>query len=181
MSQNSRNEQLPAEIDQLFQEALASSGNRYLARENELVKRGEAAVAYLRAREANAPSQFEKFTARTLAAWIANRPPEFLEAMKQISEAEKRLKTTPAGAPRADIVETILVNAADGKILDYMALRVAMNSLSPDWLEAGALRYVVEHGNARQVPALEYYIQHARNPQFGGYATEALPRVRERR
>jgi hypothetical protein len=149
-------------------------------RENELVKRGDAAVTFLRAREANAPTQFEQFTARTLAAWIAHRPPEFLEAMKQVSEAEQRLKRTPAGAPRADIVESILVSVADGKILDYMALRVAMNSFFPDWLEAGALRYVVEHGDARQVPALEYYIPHAGNPQFQNYAAEALPRMRER-
>jgi hypothetical protein len=163
-------------IEQLYQKAVVSVADAYLAAENQLVRQGATAVRFLRARSGETKDPFERFFVATLSSWIESRPPEFLEAMTQIQQAEDRMKKTPAGKPRADVVEVIFARVAGDRLVDYMALRLAKGTLFPDWLEGGALRYVGEHGGPGQIPALERYVQIARNPQFREYALEVISR-----
>lgn len=171
--------QPPAPIEQVYQQALAATGYRYLEHEAELQQRAAEALPFLRLRQAQATEAFDRFAASTLADWIQGDPKaEYMAVMEKLMQTDQQLSQTPAGGIRADIVESTMNRMAGKRLVAILALRLSANALSPPWLERGALQYLHRHRSQVLLPALERYVALSHDGSARTFARRTIAQIR---
>jgi hypothetical protein len=169
---------IPEPLEELFQQAYSLVGRPYLRCEQMLRDRGDEALTFLRQKQDEAEDPFEQFMAATIADWIEGKGEEFRPAMAQLDELEIQVKRTPAGAPRADIVEGVLTQFAEDRLVNFIALRLVKETYWPLWKSLGAILYLEQHRATSALPALERHAMTTRDPDERSLALEAIAAIK---
>ena len=167
------------EMDTLFEKAVASYGQDYVQVEKTLLRGGESTAATLR-RNLDNTDPVARIMAQCLLDRVEGRAPDYQAALDYLDYIPKRLARTPVGLPPPRGVAAELADRFDGRVADFLALRLVKGTDWPDWQVMGVLLYLTDQHLISPTAALVRFAAETKNEGWRKAAIEAIRAARDR-
>ena len=160
-------------MDVLFEQAVISKGADYLAAEQGLRTQPGAAEPVLRRNLAN-PDGMARMLAEVLLAWTGNMAREYQQTLDYLDYLPARLARTPISSPSPTGIAGYLNKHFDGRVAEFLALRLLKSPDWPRWRVLGVLFYLKDQKLPSTTAALIRYAAETANQEFAASAVEAI-------
>ena len=142
-------------LDELFQQAAASSGSHYMECERRLLAADKSVVATLQTNLRNS-DPMARLLAQVLLDGRKGGTNDYRAAAEYLEWLVKRSPVTEGGPPSPPMLAKSLASAFDGRVVDFLALRLVKEDKEdlPGWLRRGIILYLQQQKSRATTAAL---------------------------
>lgn len=158
----------------LFDTAVQSHGQAYLDADRKLRAGGIAAEMVLRANLHHA-DPVARMLARTTLDWFEGSAKDYQDTLDYLDYLPARLSRTPITVPWPDGVGAYLTQHFEGRVADFLAVRLVKGTDWEEWRVAGVLYYYLKEQARPSTtePVLRFAVE-TKNDEWRGWAIETI-------
>jgi len=157
--------------DALFEQALVSEDEAYRLAEERLLDEADTDALQ---RQLSHPDPVGRLMAAVLLQSAEGAGDDFRKATEYLERAERRFAETVAGTPPVRGIVDNLSRTFDGRLADFLALRLVKESEPPPWRALATLGYLERHPSPTSNDAVIRFAARTEAPQLQQVAAQVL-------